>query len=70
MGDVYKLCDFMKMLALQCETCGSEKITLMSGEVAKIAMDAVEMLEMQQKEIATSNKKIMYLLDVLIKGRE
>lgn len=70
MRDIYKLCDVMKMLAQQCDTCGCGKITLFADELAKIQRDAIEIIETQQGEIEKSNEKIMYLLDELIKGRE
>lgn len=70
MRDVDKLCDFMKMLTQQCDTCGCGKITLFADELAKIQRDAVEIIKTQQEEIEKSNEKILYLLDVLIKGRE
>ena len=70
MRDIDKLCDVMRMIARQCDTCGGGKIELFAGDLSKIQRDAVEMLRMQQKEIDKSNEKILFLLDKIIEGRK
>lgn len=68
MRDNFRLCEDLRMLAHNCDSCDGEKITLFAAPLSEMLRIAAETIEQQAEEADKSNEKIMFLLGRLIEG--